>query len=282
MRRLFAAVLTPLILASTAPVIRAQDTNRTAGDSLIPDSRLFVRSDLYILAGFVGATVAMFPLDRGLAKSVRRDHLVDNSTLNAIEAALNVGGGPAPLLAGGALYIFGRVADKPRVAHVALHVTEAMAAGLAASGAVKMLAGRARPYASADTIPHDFGFGRGFQGERFQAFPSGHATVSFAAAAAVMSETGGLSPATRWIVGSLLFGSATIVGLSRMYADRHWASDVVVGAAVGTFAGLKTVRFNHTRTGNRIDRWLLGETATGLRFLPGARGSALFGVDVRF
>ena len=279
MRDLIAA-LTALTLLVSPAAARAQAPTGTRGDSLIPDSRLFVRSDLYVLAGFVGATVAMFPLDRQLAESLQRDHLVDNATLNAIEETLNFVGGPAPILVGGALFLFGRVANRPRVAHVALHMTEAIAVGLATSGALKMLAGRARPYASADTAPHDFGFARGFRGERYQAFPSGHATVSFAVAAALTSETAGWSPSARWITGGVLFGGATIVGLSRMYADRHWASDVVVGAAIGTFAGFKTVRFNHTRTGNRVDRWLLGESATALRVLPGASGSTRIGVDV--
>jgi membrane-associated phospholipid phosphatase len=272
--------LTALTLLASPAAVRAQAPTGAGSDSLIPDSRLFVRSDLYVLAGFVGATVVMFPLDRQLAESLRRDHLVDNATLNTIEETLNFVGGPAPVLVGGAMFLFGRVANRPRVAHVALHMTEAIAVGLATSGSLKMLAGRARPYASADTAPHDFGFARGFRGERYQAFPSGHATVSFAVAAALTSETAEWSLRARWIAGGLLFGGATIVGLSRMYADRHWASDVVVGAAIGTFAGFKTVRFNHTRTGNRVDRWLLGESATALRVLPGAFGSTHIGVDV--
>ena len=41
-------------------------------------------------------------------------------------------------------------------------------------------------------------------------------------------------------------------------------------AVAGTFAGLKTVRFNHTHTGNRIDKALLG-----LRVVPTAEGPAL-------
>jgi membrane-associated phospholipid phosphatase len=282
MKRRIPVTLAALTLLVTPAAALTQATAGTRSDSLIPDSRLFVRSDVYILAGFVGATVAMFPLDRRLAESVRRDHLVDNETLDTIEETLNFVGGPAPILAGAAMYLFGRVAGKPRVAHVALHTTEAVVVGLAVSGALKMLAGRARPYASADTSPHDFGFARGFEGERFQAFPSGHATVSFAVAAAVLSESADWSPRARWIVVPVLFGGAAIVGLSRMYADRHWASDVVVGAAIGTFAGLKTVRFNHTRTGNRFDRWLLGERASALRVLPGASGSTRIGVVVWF
>ena len=280
MRDLIGASLTALTLLVSPASLRAQGQTETRSDSLIPDSRLFVRSDLYVLAGFVGATVAMFPLDRRLAESLRRDHLVGNGTLNTIEETLNVVGGPAPILVGGAMYLLGRVSNRRRVAHVALHMTEAIAVGLATSGSLKMLAGRARPYASADTAPHDFGFARGFRGERYQAFPSGHATVSFALAAALTSESAEWSAGARWIAGPLLFGGATIVGLSRMYADRHWASDVVVGAAIGTFAGFKTVRFNHTRTGNRVDRWLLGESATALLLLPGASGSTRIGVDV--
>lgn len=280
MRRRITATCMVVTLAMTPAAGDAQDSASARRDSLIPDARLFIRSDLYVLAGFVGATVAMFPLDERLAKSVRREHYVDNSTLRSVEDALNILGGPAPLLVGGATYMFGRLSGRPRVAHVALHMTEAIAVGLAASGTLKMLAGRARPYASSDTTPHDFDLGRGFRGERYQAFPSGHATVSFAAAAAVMSETEEWSTTARWVLGPLLFGSATIVGLSRMYADRHWASDVVVGAAIGTFAGLKTVRFNHTRSGNRVDRWLLGETATALRVLPGPSGSTRIAVAV--
>ena len=282
-RRVSATLIAVLLGTGTAAAARdahAQLAGAATADSIIPDARLFVRSDLYILAGFVGATVAMFPLDERLAASVRRDHLVESNALASIEDALNIVGGPAPVLVGGTLYLFGRLTDRPRLAHVALHMTEAITVGLAASGTLKMLAGRARPYASADTAPHDFGFGRGFQGERYQAFPSGHATVSFAAAAALMSESAALSKRARWAAGALLFGGATIVGISRMYADRHWASDVVVGAAIGTFTGLKAVRFNHTRTGNRIDRWLLGDTSTALRVLPGPFGSMRIGVAV--
>ncbi|MGH7637655.1 MAG: phosphatase PAP2 family protein [Gemmatimonadaceae bacterium] len=266
--------LAALALQVVAPIVplQAQVTTAARSDSLIPDSRLFVKSDLYVLAGFTAATVAMFPLDRSLASTIRRESLIDSRALQNVEDVLNVIGGPAPVVIGGAMYVVGRVADRPRLAHVALHATEAMIVGLAMAGTLKVLVGRERPYASADTTPHDFGLGRGFKGERYQAFPSGHATVSFAVAAAVLSESEAMSRGARWMVGSLLFASATVVGLSRMYADRHWASDVVMGAAIGTFAGLKTVRFNHTRTGNRVDRWLLGGRATSLRVLPAAPG----------
>jgi membrane-associated phospholipid phosphatase len=54
-----------------------------------------------------------------------------------------------------------------------------------------------------------------------------------------------------------MYGGAGMVGASRMYENRHWASDVIVGAAIGTFAGTKVVRYHHSHPGNRIDEWLV-------------------------
>ena len=46
-------------------------------------------------------------------------------------------------------------------------------------------------------------------------------------------------PGHFWLVAPVMFGGASLVGVSRMYHDKHWASDVVLGAAVGTFSGLE-------------------------------------------
>ena len=53
-----------------------------------------------------------------------------------------------------------------------------------------------------------------------------------------------------------------MVGLSRMYDNQHWASDVVFGAGLGTIAGLTVVRYTHDHARNRVDRWLLSGTIT--------------------
>jgi hypothetical protein len=42
-----------------------------------------------------------------------------------------------------------------------------------------------------------------------------------------------------------------------MYHDKHWASDVALGAAIGTFSGLKVVRYSHAHPHNRLDRIIL-------------------------
>jgi len=77
-------------------------------------------------------------------------------------------------------------------------------------------------------------------------------------------------PKSPWIVGPVLYGGAAMVGLARMYDDKHWASDVVLGAGIGTLAGVETVAFSRVHAHNRIER-MLG----ALTVVPGTRGLTL-------
>jgi membrane-associated phospholipid phosphatase len=251
------ALCITLAPAALAPAALAQ----TPADTARLKKPLFVTSDLYILGMFSAATIAMFPIDKHLTSVLRDEDLVANRGLRRAASTFRFFGGPGPYLIGSGLYVIGRVGHVHRAAELALHGTEAVVVAQGVSGVMKLTLGRARPYTSADTNPRNFGFGRGLKGGAYQSFPSGHSTAAFAVAAAVSTETSAWWPHTRWIFGPILYGGATLVGLSRIYDDKHWASDVVMGAAVGTFTGLKTVRFNHTHEGNRIDRWLLGKSA---------------------
>ena len=260
-------------LMCSAQVAGAQTPTDTT--KVIPDSRLFHRGDFWTLGAFTVATIGMFPLDRHMASVVRDEDLVANRKIDEVAKAFRFMGGPGPFLIGGSMYAIGRLTHSARAADLGLHGTEALIVGMAVSGVLKTTLGRQRPYLSADTNPHNFRFGRGFKSGDYQSFPSGHTTIAFAAAAAVYSETSEWWPHRRWLTAPILFGGATLVGVSRIYHDKHWASDVVMGAAVGSFAGFKTVRFNRTHTGNRVDRWFLGQApvAEHLRFTIGNDGS---------
>jgi membrane-associated phospholipid phosphatase len=64
-----------------------------------------------------------------------------------------------------------------------------------------------------------------------RSFPSGHTSVSFAAAATMHRRYG-------WRIGLPATLVAGFVGYSRVRADKHHWHDVVVGAAIGEAAGL--------------------------------------------
>jgi membrane-associated phospholipid phosphatase len=71
-------------------------------------------------------------------------------------------------------------------------------------------------------------------------FPSGHASDAFSIAS-VFAEM-----YDNRAVGISAYTIASLVGLQRLYADRHWASDVFAGAVLGTIVG-KSVVYLHKK-----------------------------------
>jgi len=71
------------------------------------------------------------------------------------------------------------------------------------------------------------------------AFPSGHTTTAFAVASVFAN---GYRNKT-W-VGITAYSVATLVGISRIHDGKHWPSDVIAGAALGTFIGTALCKIN--------------------------------------
>lgn len=79
----------------------------------------------------------------------------------------------------------------------------------------------------------------------FQSMPSGHTAQAFLAATIVYREYRHLSP---WY-GIGAYALATSVGAYRMINDKHWESDVFVGAGVGMFCANMAYAFHEHRWG---------------------------------
>lgn len=222
---------------------------------------IFGARDGWYAAGFVAGTVALAPFDSRIAHWFQRPSFQNDPHVERVASLFRWTGDPGAIIIGASMYGAGRALHANRIADLGLHGTESILIGGAITSAIKVTAGRARPYLTGDDHPHDFQLFRGLRkGNGYQAFPSGHTLAAFAAASAVTAETSRWWPGSEWVIGPAMYGGATMVGVSRMYNNKHWASDVVIGGAVGTFSGIKVVKYHHTRPGNRLDRWLLAAT----------------------
>lgn len=191
------------------------------------------RPDSWVWAGAVVAGAALLdgPVDRAVPQG-------GGTRWAWATRALNHGGRPqyAAVALGGA-YVGGRLAGARELSSSAAHVGAALLASGVANGALKYAVGRERPSATGD--PHRF---RPFNAEnRWQSFPSGHTVVAFSLATAFSEEAD-----RRWVTAASYTGAA-LVGWSRIYDDKHWTSDVVGGAVVGTLASRATLRHLHRR-----------------------------------
>ncbi|HEY2375852.1 MAG TPA: phosphatase PAP2 family protein [Gemmatimonadaceae bacterium] len=249
-------------VTALAPVARSQPAlpPKAKADSAKTPAALFTTKDYLIGGAFVVGTFAMFPFDQRLAKHLTNPGAQANKFFKNASTGVEWIASPGAYVIGGSLYAVGRIGHFERVADLGWHGTEAVFVADAVTYALKGLAGRARPFFAGDTLPNDFKFAKGFRDGNRQSFPSGHATSAFAAAAAVTAETGTWWPKSTWVIGPLMYGGATMVGLSRMYHNKHWASDVVLGAAIGTFSGQKIVQYSHAHP-TRLDKVMLHVSA---------------------
>jgi len=131
-----------------------------------------------------------------------------------------------------AISVGSKALNKKGIYGVASRALKSTLLGGGSAMALKTLFGRDRPFQSPDD-PYSF------HGFRFKdnSLPSGHTAVAFALATSLARETPDL-----WTdVG--FFTLATVTAYARMHDDKHWASDVVLGAGVGILSARFVHRF---------------------------------------
>lgn len=133
------------------------------------------------------------------------------------KAVTNLGGAGTAIALSGAFLVI-----DPPTGEALLNATAGTAAVV---GVLKVVCGRARPYLHAEqgrytglTLSDDY-----------HSMPSGHTANAFSMAAVLSERFPWLAPA--------FYGLAAAVGWSRVQLQMHWPSDVVAGAAIGSFIG---------------------------------------------
>jgi hypothetical protein len=184
----------------------------------------------WLVAGGVTAGIGLtMAFDKEIQQAVQRNR---NGTLDSIFNAVEPFGAEYAPGVLGAFYIGGEIFKDQRAKSVAL---DGISASIIASGLIlqplKYGIGRSRPgdnQGAYNFVP--------FNGN--DSFPSGHSTEAFTLATVIAEHYDAI-----WVkFGS--FGIASMVGYARLNNNSHWASDVLAGAAIGTFVGHVVVHFN--------------------------------------
>jgi len=251
------------LLAGTSTLTQAQ-----VQDTINKKTPLFVGKDALLLGVFAVGTAVVAPIDKQIASRLQDSSTQENRVLHYAATGFRMLGDPGSTITGLGVYAVGRLDGQRRVQALGLHTVESILFANMLTGAIKYVAGRQRPFVDV-TNPYDFQLWRGFKGDTYRSFPSGHSTTAFAFASALTRETQFWWPHAAFYVGTVFYGGAALVGASRMYNNMHWASDVMAGAAVGTLMGLKVVKYTHSHPDNYLDKRLIkGKSRSQIQVNP--------------
>lgn len=245
-------------------------------DSLARPSAAFGWPEVRGFALTFAAGGVAYLADQSLRDAVRADGPQGSAVLDGVTAFGNPYGSPGALALSAVLYGGGLLAKRPVVAAAGFRGLESIAISGLVTAALKGTAGRKRPEISPDD-PGSFAWMRGQrEGGDYQALPSGHATAAFAFATAVHLEVRRRAPRhARW-VGAAGYAAAAASAYARMHDDRHWFSDVLVGAGIGSVTAAAIHRWHATRPGDPIDGFFLKPVLAPRRGGVGVGFSATF------
>ena len=276
-----ALLCVPASLGAQVAEARSTDAHAvpaSSGDSFpepAPQKTFFVKRDLVATGIAAVGTVAVSGFDLRVARWARSAGVQgDSSRRDLVDELTRINETPL-MLAALATYGVGRVARSYTTADVGLHTLEALVLTTSVSQVIRGVFGRVRPRVSLED-PYAFRPGSGFTGFETRSFPSLHTAAAFATATALVGEIRVRRPAAVKVAAPLLYTAAVVPGLTRIYLDQHWASDIVAGAFVGALLGSRVVSYAHSHRRSRLDRVLLG-----VRAVPDVRGGVMLVVNVR-
>jgi membrane-associated phospholipid phosphatase len=173
----------------------------------------------------IGATVSIFFVDSSLrAYTLSHKSRIKDLVILPWEY---YGSGYTAFALGAGMYGFGLGFLHPWWRETGREVLSAVLISGIAGQVLKIGFGRFRPYTNNGAnafLPLKIS-------ETNSSFPSGHTLTAFAVSSVLAKRI------ANTYISSGLYGIALLTGAQRIYSDSHWASDVVLGAIIGTVIG---------------------------------------------
>jgi hypothetical protein len=215
----FSAVANPYFADSlNSKCVLISDIEDAAGDAaaLISNTGM---STLWISAGALVATGMLIPADQEMRNLVLRNRHSDEPAHLINE----YGGLVIPAGIAGTLYLGGILAGSDEIRNTGRLTVEALLLSGLITTTLKSVLGRSRPFMEQGTWQFNW-----FEtNDAMLSLPSGHTTVAFATSTVLASRI------DRWWADIALYGLAAGTAWARMYKDKHWFSDTVLGGAIG-------------------------------------------------
>jgi membrane-associated phospholipid phosphatase len=193
------------------------------------------RKKWLIFGGALGSILTISAFDDEIQKEIQSRR---NSVTDKAADIINPFGFEAAYALMAGLYLHGVFFHNPKSKVVAL---DAISSTLISWGLISTLfkigTGRSRPFLHEGQYHFDPLTRDGDE----NSFPSGHTTQAFSLAAVLTKHYHNKA------VFFTTYGLASLVALSRMNNDKHWTSDVVGGALLGTFIGRELVVYNRRK-----------------------------------
>jgi membrane-associated phospholipid phosphatase len=221
-----------------------------------------------LVAATVGLSFADEPIQRW-ASSLRRR----NGDLGRYSRTVSDVGGLYEVATFAGIATYGFVFKNPKLRTTTALATQAYITSTVWSTLFKTLSGRLRPHDIEENSTMNVA---DFHGPLYalpyggnSAFPSGHTALAFAAARVYAMEYKYI-PA----VPVISYTVASLIGLSRIVENRHWATDVFAGAVLGWACGTQVVNNYHryaklVRTG-QTKKKKKGDITLNIQYQPGA------------
>ena len=196
----------------------------------------FDNDDILLASLVVAATGATMSIENQVRADVSKMH---NKSFDKFNVVTEHFGRPIyGSILSGFLYSTGLIFHDKYVKETGQMLAEAIIANGIYTEVLKITLGRARPFTNEPNTDIDF---LEFELETNEnSLPSGHTSTAFTIATVLSERLDNIYASVT------LYSLASLTAYQRIYSDVHWLSDIVLGAALGTFIGLKIVKLHET------------------------------------
>lgn len=198
------------------------------------------KKSMLLWGGIAVTTAYLITRDNVYHADVQRFTLENQWVKKSSPVITYLGSGTFNLGLIGSFYLGGVLLKNDRARETARLSLKSMLHAVVITQVLKRIFHRQRPFVE-NGVDQWFVDGKG---KAYRSFPSGHTSTAWSVATVIAGMY-----RDRPAVPVICYSLAALVGISRMTENKHWASDVLVGAVLGYAVG----RFVLRKHNNRVD-----------------------------